>query len=161
MRAIIQRVLRGDVQVDGQTVGRVGRGLLVYVGVAVTDTKADAEQMAEKIAALRIFDDKDGKLNLSVRDARGGVLAVPNFTLLADARKGRRPAFVDAAGPDAAKALFEAFVAALLACECTVATGPFGASMVIHSAADGPVNIVLDLPGGQGPRAGAAEPPNA
>jgi D-tyrosyl-tRNA(Tyr) deacylase len=146
MRAVIQRVSNAQVQVGEEVVARIEHGLLVYVGVAVGDQQPDAKRLAEKIAELRIFEDENGKLNISVRDAGGGVLAVPNFTVLADARKGRRPAFIDAARGEEAKKLFETFVEGLRACGCDVASGVFGASMAIQSTADGPVNIILDVP---------------
>lgn len=144
MRAVIQRVQRADVAVDGKSVGRIGAGLLVYVGVAPADTLADAAKLAEKIAFLRIFQDGQGKMNLSVQDVRGGVLAVPNFTLYADARKGRRPAFVGAAPPQMAAELFKAFRIALTALGCLVEAGIFGADMKIDALADGPVNILYE-----------------
>ncbi len=146
MRAVIQRVRLASVAVDGETVGRIEQGLLVYIGVATTDGAADADYLAEKVANLRIFPDKQGKMNLSVQDVRGGVLAVPNFTLLADARKGRRPAFVKAAPPEQAEPLQEAFVSGLRDRGCPISRGVFGAHMLIDSLADGPVNIVLDSP---------------
>ena len=145
MRAVIQRILRAEVRVDGTPVGRIERGLLVYVGVGQDDHEENARRLAEKVAAIRIFNDENDKLNLGVRDVRGGVLAVPNFTLLADARKGRRPAFVNAARGDRAEELFQLFVETLHAQGCAVETGLFGASMQIDSTADGPVNIVLDM----------------
>lgn len=146
MRAVIQRVLSARVTAHGEVVGQIGQGLLVYVGVATTDGPADADYLAEKVANLRIFPDEQGKMNLSVQDVRGGVLAVPNFTLLADVRKGRRPAFVKAAPPDRAEPLHEAFISGLRSRGCTVAQGEFGAHMLIDNLADGPVNIVLDSP---------------
>jgi D-aminoacyl-tRNA deacylase len=146
MRAVIQRVRSAAVTVDDETVGRIDVGLLVYVGVATTDGPADADFLAEKVAHLRIFPDEQGKMNLSVQDVRGGVLAVPNFTLLADARKGRRPAFVKAAPPEQAEPLHEAFISGLRARDCQVSRGVFGAHMLVDSVADGPVNIVLDSP---------------
>ena len=146
MRAVIQRVLSANVTAHAEVVGRIGQGLLVYVGVATTDGPADADYLAEKVAVLRIFPDEQGKMNLSVQDVRGGVLAVPNFTLLADARKGRRPAFVKAAPPEQAEPLHDAFISGLRARGCQVVQGVFGAHMLIDSIADGPVNIVLDSP---------------
>ena len=147
MRGVIQRVARARVDVDAHTVGEIEQGLLVYVGIGPDDTEAHAGQLARKIAHLRIFEDDQDKLNLSVREIGGGILVVPNFTLMADARKGRRPALVGAARPEQAEPLFHAFVAALSAEGVTVATGVFGAHMVINSGADGPVNILLDVPG--------------
>ena len=147
MRAVIQRVARAEVEVDGRPVGRIEKGLLVYVGIAPQDGQDHVRKLAEKIAHLRIFQDDQDKLNLSVRDVAGGVLAVPNFTLMADARKGRRPAFVGAARPEQASPLFDALLAALKALGLTVAAGVFGAHMTIRSDAEGPVNILLDVPG--------------
>ena len=146
MRALVQRVGWAEVVVDGRNVGRIEAGLLVYVAVGVDDTQAEAQWLAAKIADLRIFEDEGGKLNMSVRDARGGVLAVSNFTLLADARHGRRPAFADAAPAEQAEPIHEAFVAALRGEALNVATGLFGAHMAIRSRTDGPVNIVIDTP---------------
>jgi len=146
MRAVLQRVRWAEVEADGNVVGKIDHGLLVYVAAGPGDGAAQAEQMAEKIAGLRVFPDKQDKLNLSVRDVRGGVLAVPNFTLLADARKGRRPAFGAAAPATVAEPVFDAFVLTLGKMGVAVAAGIFGASMLIRSSADGPVNIVLDIP---------------
>ena len=157
MRAVVQRVLEARVSVDGEVVGQIAHGLLAYVGVRVGDTEADARKLADKIAFLRVFADEDGKMNRTVQDVRGGVLAVPNFTLLADARKGRRPAFTDAARPEVAAPLHEAFVAELARLGCVVATGRFRTHMAIHSVADGPVNIVLDVPPCAAPEAPAGD----
>jgi len=143
---LIQRVSEARVEVDGRVVGRIGRGLLVYVGVAATDTLAEAKWLAGKVANLRIFRDDEGRLNLSVQDVRGDVLAVSNFTLLADARKGRRPAFVAAAGADDARPLDDAFAEALAAAGLKVERGQFQAMMAVHSIADGPVNVIIDTP---------------
>ena len=107
MRAVLQRVRWAEVEADGQVLGHIEQGLVVYLGIALDDRTEDADWLADKIAALRIFEDADGKLNRSVQDVGGAVLAVPNFTLMADARKGRRPAFVDAARPEQAQALYE------------------------------------------------------
>jgi D-tyrosyl-tRNA(Tyr) deacylase len=152
MRALIQRVLWAEVELGGEVVGRIEAGLLVYLGVARGDDPSRACWLAEKVSMMRIFEDQQGKMNMTVQDVRGGVLAVPNFTLLADARKGRRPAFTAAAPPEIAKPLFEAFAKALHQTGLPVALGVFGGDMTIRSAADGPVNIVLDsLAGGGGP----------
>lgn len=150
MRALIQRVHSASVEVEGQVIGRIDHGLLVYLGVGLEDGQADANYLAEKVAHLRIFQDDAGKMNLSVGDTHGSVLVVPNFTLMADARKGRRPAFVGAAGPDVAIPLYERFIAAIASAGLPVERGRFGASMKVHSEAAGPVNIVLDSlpPGG-------------
>ena len=144
MRAVLQRVYKAGVTVDGVVVGRCEAGLLVYVGVFTEDQTSDAEKLADKIAGLRIFEDEYGKMNHNVRDARGGILAIPNFTLAADTRKGRRPSFGFAARPDEARELFDAFVIALGAQGCHVETGQFGAHMIIDSQANGPVNVILD-----------------
>ena len=146
MKAVLQRVGHARVTVGSSVVGLIDAGLLVYVGVAVGDTDDEARKLAEKIATLRIFKDEAGKLNLSVRDVGGGVLVVPNFTLQADARTGRRPAFVDAAPPDRARPLCKLLVKCLTELGCNVAAGMFGEHMLIDSQADGPVNIILDIP---------------
>ena len=146
MRALLQRVAEARVTVAGEVVGQIGAGLLVYVGVAPDDTPAAARWLARKVANLRIFADEQDKLNRNVRDARGSVLVVSNFTLLADARRGRRPSFVSAAGGDAAEPLTRAFVDALRGEGLEVATGVFGAMMSIDSQAAGPVNVLVDTP---------------
>ncbi len=147
MKVVLQRVHWAKVEVDKKVVGRIEQGLLVYVGIGCGDSWSEGEKLAKKVAAIRIFEDEDGKMNRSVRDARGGVLAVPNFTLMADARKGRRPAFTQAAPPEVAQPLFEKFLANLAESGCRVAGGIFGSEMIIRSAADGPVNIILEIPG--------------
>ena len=147
MRAIVQRVSRASVTVAGETVGRIDRGLLVYVGVAAGDEPRDAEYLANKVAHLRIFEDDAGKMNLDVAAAGGAILAVSNFTLLADCREGRRPAFVGAAPPDAARPLFDDFCEKLRGLGRRVETGRFGERMSVEAANDGPINIVLDSRG--------------
>ena len=144
MRAVLQRVNHAAVTVDDTVIGACESGLLVYVGVFEGDQVSDAAKLADKIAGLRIFEDQYGKMNHNVRDARGGILAIPNFTLAADTRKGRRPSFGFAARPDDAEAMFKAFVEALKDCECVTDTGQFGAHMIIDSQANGPVNVILD-----------------
>jgi D-tyrosyl-tRNA(Tyr) deacylase len=134
------------VAVDGQAVGAIGEGLLVYTGVARGDTADDAARLAGKVAALRIFPDEDGRLNLSLLETGGNVLAVSSFTLQADTRKGRRPAFTDAAAPDDADRLHRHFIDRLAALGPHVECGVFGAHMIIDSVADGPVNVLLDIP---------------
>ena len=146
MRALVQRVDWAEVQEGGQVVGKIGPGLLVYVGVGSSDTPAQAAWLARKVADLRIFEDEQGKLNLSVRDARGSVLAVSNFTLLADARKGRRPSFVAAAPAEQALPVHQAFLEALRQAGLPLASGVFGGSMQIRSQAAGPVNVIIDTP---------------
>jgi len=146
MRALVQRVASARVEADGQVAGRIETGLLVYVAVAAGDGPRQAEWLAGKVAGLRIFPDEAGKLNLSVQDARGDVLVVSNFTLLADARHGRRPAFAAAADSQQAEPVHEAFCEALRRQGVPVATGVFGAKMTVHSAAAGPVNVLIDSP---------------
>lgn len=145
MRALVQGVHRAEVEVEGDVVGRIDAGLLVYVGIGTGATGDQARKLAEKVAGLRIFKDEAGKLNRSVRDVDGAVLAVPNFTLMGDARRGRRPAFTDAARPEKAEPLYEVFLQALADRQCRVESGVFRASMVIRSAAAGPVNLVIDM----------------
>jgi D-aminoacyl-tRNA deacylase len=144
MRAVLQRVSRAAVVIDGETVGAIERGLLVLLGVAPADTMAEAQWLAEKAAGLRIFRDEAGKMNLSVADIGGGVLVVSQFTLYGDCRKGRRPSFLDAAPPEVAVPLYEAFVNALRALGLPVATGRFGAMMQVELINDGPVTLILD-----------------
>jgi len=146
MRAIVQRVNSAQVEVAGKLVGRIGRGLLVYVGIGHGDTLQDADKLAEKLYGLRIFEDTGGNMNLSVRDVRGDVLAVSNFTLMADAAKGRRPSLAAAAGPEWAEPIYRKLIASLKAFGGHVAGGAFGEHMIIRSVADGPVNIIVALP---------------
>jgi D-tyrosyl-tRNA(Tyr) deacylase len=145
MRAVIQRVSEASVTVDGALTGAVGKGLLVLLGVGHADTEEIARAMAAKIAKLRIFSDAEGKMNLSVHDVGGGVLAVSQFTLLADTRKGNRPSFTDAAPPDKANALYETFCNAVAAQGLPVGKGIFGAHMDVRLSNDGPVTIVMDM----------------
>jgi D-aminoacyl-tRNA deacylase len=145
MRAVVQRVTSAQVIVDGATVGKVQRGLLVLLGVGHTDTEEDAQWLATKIAVLRIFEDDEGKMNRSVVDIAGGILVVSQFTLLASTRKGTRPSFNDAAKPELAVPLYEAFVRhAAAALGRPVATGKFGAMMKVELVNDGPVTLVID-----------------
>ena len=146
MRALLQRVELAQVEVDGHVTGRIGPGLLVYLGIAKDDVPSSAAGLARKVAALRIFNDEEGKLNRSVQDDRGGVLVISNFTLMADARKGRRPSFEAAAPPEKAQPLYEAFIGELEKLGCSVARGVFGANMIIRSVAAGPVNVIVDWP---------------
>jgi len=145
MKAVIQRVGRASVTVEGEVVGAIDRGLLVLVGVADGDTDEAARALAGKIARLRIFGDEAGKMNRSVRDAGGGVLAVSQFTLLADTRKGNRPSFVGAAPPEEAERLYEVFCEALAAEDVPVEKGIFGAMMDVELVNDGPVTIVMEM----------------
>ena len=144
MRAVIQRVASARVEVDGKSVGEIGRGLLILLGVEQGDGVDDARYLAEKSAQLRIFEDAAGKMNLSLEDVGGQILAVSQFTLLADCRKGRRPGFSRAALPEPADALYQQFVALLRERGLTVATGIFQAEMQVHLINDGPVTLLLD-----------------
>jgi D-aminoacyl-tRNA deacylase len=144
MRAVVQRVSRAAVVIDGETTGAIERGLLVLLGVTATDSQADVRWLAEKVASLRIFNDADGKMNLSLADVNGAVLVVSQFTLYGDCRKGRRPSFLAAAPPEIAIPLYEAFVKALRALGLPVATGRFGAMMQVELINDGPVTLILD-----------------
>ena len=151
MRAVVQRVTRAAVRVEGKTVGEIGPGLMVLVGIAVTDTPDAASTLAEKVASLRIFPDEAGKMNLSVVEAGGSVLAVSQFTLHGDARKGRRPSFMGAAPSELAEPLYENFLTALRnifgAAGLTgrrVESGVFSAMMEVELVNDGPVTILLD-----------------
>lgn len=144
MRAVVQRVADAEVVVDGEVVGQIDGGLLLYVGAAPDDGPADVTWLAEKIAGLRVFPDADGKINLDVSQAGGRVLAVPAFTTQADARKGRRPSFDRAAPPDVAQPLYEAFCDALTAAGVGVDRGVFRAHMHVRSTNDGPICILLD-----------------
>ena len=141
---VVQRVLRASVRVAGEVRGSVERGLLVFLGVANGDGEDAARFLADKLAALRIFEDEGGKMNRSVLDVGGGVLVVSQFTLLGDARKGNRPSFSDAAPPEAANALYERFCAMLREKGLAVATGVFRAEMAVELVNDGPVTILLD-----------------
>lgn len=144
VRAVVQRVSRAEVRVAGQVTGAVGRGLAVLLGVAREDGEDDARQLADKVAALRIFEDPEGKMNLALAEVGGGVLVVSQFTLLGDARKGNRPSFVDAAAPERASALYESFCALLREKGLHVGTGVFRAEMEVELVNDGPVTILLD-----------------
>jgi D-aminoacyl-tRNA deacylase len=144
VRAVIQRVSSASVRVDDAVVGEIGRGLMVLLGVARSDTVADATAIAGKIAGLRIFDDADGKMNLAVADVGGGVLVVSQFTLLGDCRGGRRPSYIDAAPPEIANPLYEAVVAALRDAGLPVATGVFRTHMAVALVNDGPVTLLVD-----------------
>ena len=144
MRAVFQRVTRACVRVEGETVGRVGAGALVLLGVARDDTETDAAYLAEKIAGLRVFDDGEGRMNLSLAETGGGLLVVSQFTLYGDVRRGRRPSWIEAAPPDEAARLYEVFVAEARKLIGTVETGSFRAMMEVELVNDGPVTILLD-----------------
>lgn len=145
MRAVVQRVSQAGVTVEGKVTGSIGRGLLVLLGVGHEDTDETALALAAKIARLRIFGDEQGKMNLSVQDVAGSVLAVSQFTLLADTRKGNRPSFTDAARPEKADRLYEAFCDALAGLGLPVEKGVFGAHMDVRLTNDGPVTIVMEM----------------
>lgn len=148
MKAVIQRVTRASVEVDGKIVGQIRNGLLVLLGVAKGDTDRDLTYLVEKIPALRIFNDETGKMNRSLAETGGGLLAISQFTLLGDTRKGRRPGFDQAAEPVIAKGFFEQFVQTLRrTTDLTIETGAFGAHMKVELLNDGPVTFVLDSRG--------------
>jgi len=144
MKAVIQRVTKALVTVEGEVIGKIGRGLVVLVGVAQGDTDEDMSYLSEKTVNLRIFSDAEGKFNLSAIDVHGEILLVSQFTLLASTRKGRRPGFTDAAAPDVAQELFNRFVEKVRATGLTVATGRFQAHMLVELVNDGPVTIIID-----------------
>ena len=144
MRAVVQRVSRASVAVEGKITGEIGRGFLVLLGVAKNDTAADADYLAEKISGLRIFEDSGGKMNLALADVNGAVLAVSQFTLHGDVRRGKRPSFDSAAPPDQARKLYEYFVERMRALGLRCETGVFQAMMQVELVNDGPVTILLD-----------------
>ena len=145
MRCVLCRVNSASVEVDAQTVGSIGIGLLVYVGVLDGDTQRDVQWTAEKLCTLRLFNDPAGKINCSLRDVGGSLLLIPNFTLAGDSRKGTRPSFTDAALPEYAEELFNALVNACAETDLTH-TGRFGAHMKIDAQFDGPVTVIIDSP---------------
>ncbi len=144
MRAVVQRVTRASVTVDQQLVGEIGNGLVILLGVATDDKQSDADYLAQKIVALRIFDDSEGKMNLSVKDTNGGLLIVSQFTLYGDVRRGLRPSWSDAASPKIAEPLYEYFVAKSKELIENVATGSFRKMMNVELVNDGPVTMLLD-----------------
>ena len=144
MRAVVQRVTRASVAVDGRVAGEIGAGLLVFLGVNRTDNPESAEYLAEKIANLRIFSDEAGKMNLSLLDISGSALVVSQFTLYGDTRGGRRPSFIQAAPPEEASRLYDEFVQSMRALGVAVETGVFQAHMQVELVNDGPVTILLD-----------------
>jgi D-aminoacyl-tRNA deacylase len=144
MRAVVQRVSRAQVAVDGEIVGEIGRGLLVLLGVTHADNKADADYLADKIAGLRIFEDGNGKMNLDITAVSGGILVVSQFTLYGDVRRGKRPSFDAAAAPQRARQLYEYFVERIRAAGLPCQTGRFQEMMQVELVNDGPVTILLD-----------------
>ena len=145
MRAVVQRVISSRVEVDNQIVGEIGAGLLVLLGVAREDEQKDADYLADKIVNLRIFRDDAGKMNGSLVDTNGAMLVVSQFTLYGDARRGRRPSYIDAAEPEKANALYEYFVSRVRAQGIKVETGIFQAMMQVHLVNDGPVTLALEV----------------
>ena len=144
VRAVVQRVSEASVTVDGQVIGAIGRGLVVFAGVEMGDQDRDAVYLAEKVVGLRCFQDDSSKFNLSLLDVAGSALVVSQFTLHGDCRKGRRPSFSDAAGPELAIPLYESFVQHLRERNLRVETGRFGAHMRVHLVNDGPVTLLMD-----------------
>lgn len=145
MRAVVQRVTSGSVTVDGEVVGRCGKGLLLLVAAHKDDTEREVVKLAEKIGTLRIFNDAEGKMNHSIVDVGGSVLAISNFTVYGDAGKQRRPSFMDAAGFDRGKELFDSFVERLKSLGLPTQTGVFGAHMDVDIQNDGPVTLIVDV----------------
>lgn len=144
MRAVVQRVSRASVRVDSKTVGEIGKGLLVLLGISSGDCEDAAAYMAEKITTLRVFADAEGKMNLSVSETGGAILAVSQFTVYGDVRKGRRPSFIEAAPPEVAEPIYESFLRALRGRGLHVESGVFRATMDVELVNDGPVTILLD-----------------
>lgn len=144
MRVVLQRVTEASVTISGQTVGAIGRGLCLLVGFTHSDTAAEVDWMAEKVAGLRLFSDAEGKMNLGLSEVAGGLLVISQFTLYGDTAKGRRPSFIDAARPEVAIPLYERFLAQLRARNLEVAAGEFGADMLVQIHNDGPVTLILD-----------------
>lgn len=144
MRACVQRVSSARVRVEGETVGEIGRGFLVLLGVATKDGPAELRWMVDKVVGLRVFDDGEGKMNLALADVGGELLVVSQFTLQGDCRKGRRPSFIDAAPPEMAERMYEEFVAAARAAGVSVATGKFRTHMEVELVNDGPVTLLID-----------------
>lgn len=144
MRAVVQRVTRAKVTVENEIIGEIKNGLVVLLGVARTDSKADAEYLAAKMVSLRIFDDEAGKMNRSVKDINGGVLVISQFTLYGDVRRGLRPSWFEAAAPEVAQPLYEHFIAETRKLTAKVSSGSFRSMMQVELVNDGPVTILLD-----------------
>jgi D-tyrosyl-tRNA(Tyr) deacylase len=145
VKVVLQRCTSACVKVEGQIVGEIGPGWVAFVGVEAGDGEEQARKLSEKVAGLRMFDDAEGRFNLSVRDVNGSVLAISNFTLCGDTKKGMRPSFSRAAPPDGARELFETFVTLLRASKVPVSTGTFGAHMAVNVENDGPVTLILEV----------------
>ena len=148
MRALVQRVTKGTVRVDGEITGQIKQGLVILLGIRQGDTTDDAQFLAEKCANLRIFSDADGKCNLSCLEVKGEILVVSQFTLYGDTRKGRRPSFINAALPEISEPLYEAFVRYLKEMKIEVQTGVFGAMMQVEIHNDGPVTLMVESKAG-------------
>ncbi len=144
MKLVIQRVSQAKVTVDARTIGEIGRGFLILLGIKTNDTLQQADALVEKVIRLRVMSDKAGKMNLALKDVKGEVLVVSQFTLYSDTRSGNRPSFLAAAKPESAKFLYEYFVQKLRTLGVTVKTGEFGAAMKIEAALDGPVTIIIE-----------------
>ncbi|MCQ2265302.1 MAG: D-aminoacyl-tRNA deacylase [Bacteroidales bacterium] len=145
MKIVVQRCSKAEVRIDGTTIGKIGRGIMLLVGITHTDTKETADHIAKKIAGMRIFEDKDGKMNLSLSEIGGSILSISQFTLYGDARKGNRPSFVEAARPEIAEPLYDYLNQVLREqYQLTVETGRFGADMQVDFINDGPVTIILE-----------------
>jgi D-tyrosyl-tRNA(Tyr) deacylase len=144
MRAVIQRVSRAQVAIDGKVVGKIGKGFVILLGVSEDDTEEDAQYLAEKCAYLRVFNDEQGKMNLSLQEVEGSVLSISQFTLYADCRKGRRPSFIQAARPEKGEFLYDRFNYCLSEAGVSVETGRFGAMMDVDICNQGPVTIIID-----------------
>ncbi len=146
MRAVLQRVSRAEVRIAGEVVGRIGRGLVVLLGVAPDDTAEIARDLAERVVRLRVFNDEAGKMNLDLQEAGGALLIVSQFTLYGDTSKGRRPSFIKAAPPQTAEPLYEAFINSARALGFAVETGRFGVMMEVDLVNDGPVTLIVERP---------------
>jgi D-tyrosyl-tRNA(Tyr) deacylase len=144
MRLVLQRVQEASVEIDGKVVGRIGPGLLVFVGVGKSDSEHDAVFLADRVVGLRIFEDAAGKMNLSVKDVQGDILVISQFTLYGNTQKGRRPSFDAAAPPDHARVLYELFLQELRRSGLKIESGVFGARMKVFSVNDGPVTFIVD-----------------
>jgi len=144
MRAVVQRVKKGSVEIEEKEIGKIEKGLVILLGVGQNDTEKDAKYLAEKIVNLRIFEDKEGKMNLSVKDINGQILVISQFTLYGDCKKGRRPSFISAALPDKAVKLYDYFVKSIKNYGLKIETGEFQAMMLVKIYNDGPVTILLD-----------------